>query len=67
MHNFYLLLYFPRDKFSSESIPTQDKFYMPVYDLGQIQQLPLPLKLRFLGLCVRGSRHTEILLPIKIH
>lgn len=42
-------------------------FTRQVYDLGQIQQLPLLSKLPFLGLCVRGSRHTEILLPIKIH
>lgn len=42
-------------------------FTRQVYDLGQIQQLPLLSKLPFLGLCVRESRHTEILLPIKIH
>lgn len=42
-------------------------FTCQVYDLGQIQQLPLLSKLPFLGLCVRRSHHTEILLPIKIH
>lgn len=56
MHNFYLLLFIHRTNFTRQ-----------VYDLGQIQQLPLLSKLPFLGLCVRGSRHTEILLPIKIH
>lgn len=56
MHNFYLLLFIHRTNFTRQ-----------VYDLGQIQQLPLLSKLPFLGLCVRRSRHTEILLPIKIH